>query len=273
MLAEDAMVERIARLAGTDPRVEVGIGDDAAVLAGGVVLSTDIHVEGVHFRRDRLTPAEIGARVAAANLSDLAAMGAEPLCLLLALGIPEGFEDVDALVGGVASHGVALAGGDLSRADSLVLSVTAAGSAERPVLRSGGRPGDLLVVTGPLGAQAASGYTAPIVPRLAEGAELARMATAMIDLSDGIATDLRRLAAASGCGARVALTGLPVAGGATPDQAATGGEDHELLAAVPPEATLPDWAIVVGELTGGDAVSFLDSTGQPRDLRGYDHFA
>src|SRR5690348_7174313 len=98
MLAEDAMVERIARLAGTDPRVEVGIGDDAAVLAGGVVLSTDIHVEGVHFRRDRLTPAEIGARVAAANLSDIAAMGAEPLCLLLALGIPEGFEDVDALV-------------------------------------------------------------------------------------------------------------------------------------------------------------------------------
>lgn len=267
------MVERIARRAGADPRVEVGIGDDAAVLAGGVVLSTDIHVEGVHFRRDTLTPAQIGARVAAANLSDLAAMGAEPICLLLALGIPPGFDDVDALVEGVAAHEVALAGGDLSRADSLVLSVTAVGAAERPVLRSGGRPGDRLVVTGPLGAQAVSGYTAPIVPRLAEGRELAGLATAMIDLSDGIATDLRRLAAASGCGARVDIADLPVAAGATQEQAAAGGEDHELLAAVPAGATLPGWAIVVGELTAGDTVSLLDASGRPLDLRGYDHFA
>jgi thiamine-monophosphate kinase len=273
MLAEDAMVERIARLAGTDPRVEVGIGDDAAVLAGGVVLSTDIHVEGVHFRRDRLTAVQIGARVAAANLSDIAAMGAQPLCLLLALGVPPGFDDVDALVGGVTAHGVPLAGGDLSRADSLVLSLTAVGTAVRPVLRSGGRPGDRLVVSGPLGAQAASGYTAPIVPRLVEGAELATIAHAMIDLSDGIATDLRRLAAASGCGVHVELADLPVAAGATLEQAATGGEDHELLAAVPAEAALPDWAIVVGRLTEGDAVSFLDAAGQHRPLHGYDHFA
>jgi thiamine-monophosphate kinase len=273
MLAEDAMVERIARRAGSDPRVQVGIGDDAAVLAGGLVLSTDMHVEGVHFRRDTLTPAEIGARVAAANLSDLAAMGAQPVCLLLALGIPVGFEDLDALIEGMATHEVALAGGDLTRADSLVLSVTAVGTAERPVLRSGGRPGDRLVVTGPLGGQAASGYTAPIVPRLAEGAELAGFATAMIDLSDGIATDLRRLAAASGCGAQVELAALPLAGGATQEQAATGGEDHELLAAVPAEATLPDWAIVIGELTAGEEVCFLDASGRPLDLHGYDHFA
>jgi thiamine-monophosphate kinase len=273
MLAEDVMVERIARRAGVDPRVEVGIGDDAAVLAGGLVLSTDMHVEGVHFRRDRLTAGEIGARVAAANLSDLAAMGAEPICLLLALGIPPGFDDLGPLIEGLAAHQVALAGGDLSRADSLVLSVTAVGSAERPVLRSGGRPGDLLVVTGALGGQAAAGYTAPIVPRLAEGAELAGIATAMIDLSDGIATDLRRLAAASGCGARVELAALPVAQGATQEQAATGGEDHELLAAVPAGATLPGWAIPVGELTAGDTVSFLDASGCNRDLHGYDHFA
>jgi len=267
------MVERIARLAGADPRVEVGIGDDAAVLSGGLVLSTDMHVEGVHFRRDRLGPAEIGARAAAANLSDLAAMGAEPLCLLLSLGVPPGFDDLDALVEGVAVHEVALAGGDLSRAESLVLSITAVGTAVRPVLRSGGRPGDRLIVTGPLGAQAASGYTAPIVPRLAEGAELVGLATAMIDLSDGIATDLRRLAAASGCGARVELSDLPVAGGATQEQAACGGEDHELLAAVPAGPALPEWAIVVGTLTEGDAVSFLDASGRPRDLHGYDHFA
>jgi thiamine-monophosphate kinase len=273
MLAEDAMVERIARLAGGDPRVAVGIGDDAAVLGGGIVLSTDMHVDGVHFRRDRLTPAEIGARAAASNLSDLAAMGAEPLCLLLALGVPPGFDDVEELVAGVAAHEVVLAGGDLSRSGTLVLSITAVGTADRPVLRSGGRPGDRLVVTGPLGSQAASGYTAPIVPRLAEGAELAGIASAMIDLSDGIATDLRRLAAASGCGARVELAELPVAAGATPEQAACGGEDHELLAAVPVEATLPEWAILVGVLTEGDAVVFLDASGEPRDLYGYDHFA
>ena len=267
------MVERIARLAGSDPRVEVGIGDDAAVLAGGLVLSADMHVEGVHFRRETLTAAEIGARAAAANLSDLAAMGAEPICLLLALGIPPDFGDIDALVEGIATHEVALAGGDLSRADVLVVSITAVGRAARPVLRSGGRPGDRLVVTGPLGTQAASGYTAPIVPRLAEGAELAGVATAMIDLSDGIATDLRRLAAASGCGARVELAALPVAEGATQDQAACGGEDHELLAAVPVEATLPAWAIVIGELTAGGAVEFLDAAGKSLDLHGYDHFA
>lgn len=129
------------------------------------------------------------------------------------------------------------------------------------------------MVTGPLGAQAASGYTAPIVPRLAEGAELAGVANAMIDLSDGIATDLRRLAAASGCGARVELAALPVAEGATQEQAACGGEDHELLAAVPAEATLPAWATVVGELMGGGAVEFLDGAGVSLDLHGYDHFA
>ena len=113
-----------------------------------------------------------------------------------------------------------------------MVSIAALGRAERPVLRSGGSPGDLLVVTGRLGAQAASGYTAPVTPRIAEGRSLAEVASAMIDLSDGIASDAARLAEASGCAAVVELERLPRAAGASVEQAAAGGEDFELLAAL-----------------------------------------
>jgi thiamine-monophosphate kinase len=151
--------------------------------------------------------------------------------------------------------------------------VTALGRAERPVLRSGGRPGDLLVVTGTLGGQAASGYTARVTPRLAEGRALAAVATAMLDLSDGIATDVRRLAAASGTGAVVELARLPLAAGATVAQAATGGEDYELLAAVPEGVPIPVAVTVVGRLTGTGDVALLDAGGDAQPLRGWDHFA
>src|SRR5690242_4839630 len=118
----------------------------------------------------------------------------------------------DVLVEGVhfdlarmSEHGVPIAGGDLSRAPVLIVSVTAIGRSERPVRRSGGRPGDVLVVTGELGGQAAAGYAGRITPRIEEGCTLAAVATAMIDLSDGIATDAERLARASGTGAVVEL--------------------------------------------------------------------
>jgi thiamine-monophosphate kinase len=263
MLPEDELVDLIARAAGSSREVLVGIGDDAAVLAGGLVASTDILVDGVHFDSSRMD-----AR------SDMAAMGARPLCLLAAVGLPGEFAGVGELAEGLASHGVPVAGGDLSRAPLLVVSVTALGRAERPVLRSGGRPGDLLVVSGPLGGQAAAGYTLPITPRLAEGAALARFATAMIDISDGIATDARRLADASGAGALVRLGDLPRAAGATVEQAAAGGEDYELLAAVPPGASLPGWATVIGRLREQPGLVLVDPTGAHRpDLVGYDHFA
>jgi thiamine-monophosphate kinase len=200
-------------------------------------------------------------------------MGAEPVCLLAAVGVPAGFEAVRELAAGMAEHGVAIAGGDLSRSPALVVSVTAIGRAERPVLRSGGRPGDLLVVTGPLGGQAVAGYFARVTPRLAEGRALAAVATAMLDISDGIATDVRRLAAASGTGAVVELERLPRAPGATVEQAATGGEDYELLAAVPADAAVPVAVTVVGRLTAGGGVLLLDGDGRPQALRGWDHFA
>ena len=115
MLPEDELVELIRAVAGSSRDLLMGIGDDAAVLAGGLVASTDILIEDVHFRRDRLTGHQIGHRAAAANLSDLAAMGAAPLCLLAALGLPAGFEEVPELAAGLSAHGVPLAGG-ISRA-------------------------------------------------------------------------------------------------------------------------------------------------------------
>jgi len=274
MLSEDDLVAAIAAVAGGEGAgVTVGIGDDAAVLAGGIVASTDILVDGVHFDSGRLSVRDVGHRAAAASLSDMAAMGAEPLCLLAAFGLPEGFGDVRELAAGMAEHGVRLAGGDLSRSDRLLVSVTAIGRAERPVLRSGGRPGDLLVVTGTLGGQAAGGYSARVTPRVSEGRALAAVATAMLDLSDGIATDAGRLAAASGTGAVVELERLPRAPGATLEQAAAGGEDYELLAAVPEGAEIPVPATVVGRLTGDGEVRLVDAEGRHRSLRGWDHFA
>jgi thiamine-monophosphate kinase len=274
MLSEDDLVAAIAAVAGGGGAgVTVGIGDDAAVLAGGIVASTDILVDGVHFDRRRHSDRDIGHRAAAASLSDMAAMGAEPLCLLAALGLPEELADVRELAAGMHEHGVPLAGGDLSRSEQLLVSVTAIGRAGRPVLRSGGRPGDVLVVTGVLGGQAAGGYRSRVTPRLAEGRALAAVATAMLDLSDGIATDVGRLAAASGTGAVVELERLPRAPGATVEQAAAGGEDYELLAAVPPGAEVPVPVTVVGRLTGDGQVLLLDAEGRPRSLRGWDHFA
>jgi thiamine-monophosphate kinase len=274
MLPEEALVSAIARaVGGPFGGVVVGIGDDAAVLDDGTVASTDILVEGVHFDLARLSPRDVGHRAATANLSDLAAMGARPVALLAAFALPPGFEDAAEIAAGIGEHGVPVAGGDLSRAPQLVVSVTALGRSERPVRRSGGRPGDLLVVTGQLGGQAACGYAGRVLPRIEEGCALAAVATAMIDLSDGIATDAGRLARASGTGAVVELDRLPRAPGASVEQAASGGEDYELLAALPPGVEAPVPVTVVGRLTEAPEVLLLDAAGAPQTLRGWDHFA
>jgi len=274
MLPEDVLVSAIARAVGEPSGgVVLGIGDDAAVLDDGTVVSTDILVEGVHFDLGRTTPRDVGHRAATANLSDLAAMGARPVALLAAFGLPPGFDDAAGVAAGMREHGVPVAGGDLSRAPVLIVSVTALGRSDRPVRRSGGRPGDVLVVTGPLGGQAAAGYAGRVMPRTVEGCALAAVATAMIDLSDGIATDAARLARASGTGAVIELERLPRAPGATVEQAATGGEDYELLAALPSGTEAPVPVTIVGRLTEGGDVTMVDAVGVPQQLRGWDHFA
>jgi thiamine-monophosphate kinase len=210
------------------------IEHDAAQV-DGLVVTQDALVEGVHFRFDWITWRDLGWRAAAVNLSDLAASGAEPLGLVVTLGAPgsTSVDDVLELYEGIAETGVPVVGGDTTRADSVVLSATALGRSERVPGRTGARPGDLLVVTGPLGAAGAafrSGrYLRPPL-RLEEGRRLAHVATAMLDVSDGLARDAAHIAQRSGVRCVIDLDRVPLADGATIEDLGF-GEDFELLAA------------------------------------------
>jgi thiamine-monophosphate kinase len=277
-MSELALIERIAARARRRPGTEIGIGDDAALLSlgGTAVVTQDLLVEGVHFRRETTGTRDLGHKALAVNLSDLAAMAAEPVAALVGLCLPPGDVDgdeVDELYSGLealaARHGVTVAGGDVTAGPALVLAVTAVGRVAEgvpPVLRGGGRPGDVLCVTGALGASAAGlllverpelaaavpGAVAERLraahlrpePRVAAGRSLARAgARAMLDVSDGLALDALRMAGASGVRAVLEPGSLPVAEGvaevaAAAGQdarrlAAAGGEDYELLAAIP----------------------------------------
>ncbi len=276
----------------TSPRVIRGLGDDAAVLRsrGYAVTSVDMMVDGVHFRSEQLPPETIGHRALAAALSDLAAMGAEPGEAYVALGVPPGFELTDgrALASGVQALaercGVTIAGGDVTRADALTVSFTVVGWADDPGLlvgRDGARVGDLVCVTGTLGeALPDSGserYARP-EPRLEEGRSLAAAgAHAMIDISDGLATDAGHIGRRSGVRLELKLSALPCSGSA--ELAATAGDDYELCACVPPgaratiESAASDWASLagltwVGQVVEGEpGVGFSDARGP---LSGWD---
>jgi len=224
-LGEFGLIAAITALLPRDGRTLVGVGDDAAVLAvpdGRVVATTDMLVEGRHFRRDWSSGADIGAKAAAQNLADVAAMGADPIALLVGFAAPG---DVPAgwardLVAGIAQEcsraGATVAGGDVSSAGTVVLGITALGTmaGRDPVTRAGARPGDLLAVAGVLGHSAAgfalleAGLTEPASlvaahrrprPPYRAGPEAAALgATAMIDISDGLIADLGHVAEASG---------------------------------------------------------------------------
>ncbi len=240
-----------------------GVGDDAAVLAlpadEQLVVSTDASVEGVHFRREWMSPAEIGERAASAALSDLAAMAAAPIGLLLALSVPERWEqDLIELARGVgaASAGARcpIVGGNLTRGTELSLTITVLGSAATPLGRAGAHTGDRLFVTGRLGGPGAAlrayfagrtpspadraRFVAP-VPRLDEARWLAdHGAVAAIDISDGLLADAAHLARASGLTLAIDLGALPRVDGVTVHEAAASGEEYELLVAVPEGAPL-----------------------------------
>ncbi len=247
-----------------------GVENDAA-LVGGLVVTVDALVEGVHFRFDWLGWRELGWRAAAVNLSDLAASGAAPDGLLVTLAAPgeTALADVIELYEGIAETGVPVVGGDTTAAPSVVLSVTALGRSERVPGRTGARPGDLLVVTGPLGAAGAAfreqRYVRPPL-RLEEGRRLAPVATAMLDLSDGLAVDAAHLARRSGVRTVIDLDRVPLAAGATVADLAF-GEDYELLAAVPEASGFA----AVGRVEAGEGVTFL-SGGAPVALTGWEHF-
>jgi thiamine-monophosphate kinase len=238
----------------------VGVAHDAAEI-DGLVVTQDALVEGVHFRFDLVDWHELGYRAAAVNLSDLAASGAEPIALIVSLAAPS-LDRAIALYEGIAEAGVPVRGGDTTRADGVVISVTALGRSERVPGRAGAVPGDLLVVTGPLGAAGAAFREGRLVRppiRIEEGRRLARVAHAMLDLSDGLGPDAGHIAERSGCRLVIDLDAVPLAPGARRIDLEF-GEDYELLAAT---ADPLDFT-VIGRCEAGSGVSV--------DLRGWEHF-
>jgi thiamine-monophosphate kinase len=250
----------------------VRIENDAAELSGGRVVTQDALVEGVHFRLDWISWRDLGFRAAAVNLSDLAASGADPegLVVTLAARSDTAVDDVLELYEGLGEAGVPVIGGDTAASELLVLSVTALGRSERVPGRGGARPGDALVVTGPLGASGAAfrdgRYVRPPL-RLAEGRRLAARANAMIDVSDGLATDAGHVAARSGCRVVIDLDRVPIADGATIDDLGF-GEDYELLAAVAD----PDGFAEIGRCEEGEGVELRHHGRVVGDLGGFEHF-
>jgi thiamine-monophosphate kinase len=277
-----------------------------------LVLSCDLSVEGVHYRREWLTPEEAGWRAATAALSDLAAEGAETIGVLVALGMPAASADesVDFMKGvgdAAEAAGGTVLGGDLSTAPVWTCDVTAVGRASNPVTRAGARDGDGVWVTGSLGAARAAvrSWEAGREPeagarhrfarpaaRIAAGRWLAAAgAHAMMDLSDGLAGDIGHLAAASEVGIDIALELVPVADSARREAeaaqerpahfAAAGGEDYELLVAMPDgfgDAEAAEFTaasglplVRVGRVGGAEGARLLEN-GTPVSLEGFDHF-
>ncbi len=330
-LTEDELVAAIrAVLSGAVEGVHIGIGDDAAVVdagSGWQVLTTDMLIEGVHFDRASISARDLGAKSIVVNVSDIAAMAASPRHALVSLGFPADIGEpwVMELFGGMRAacdeYALSLVGGDTNRADVVIISVTVVGEVapEHAVTRSGAHPGDLIAVTGSLGAAAggfvlsrvhpskvakalAEPWARPLLAALArpgarvgEAQTLAQAgATAMMDLSDGLAKDLSRLCTESGVGARIELAAVPVAEalregaaslGVDPlELALSGGEDYELLATIDLThlgrarqelderfgVTLTEVGVIIEE-----GFVQVDERGResPLSPRGWDHFA
>ncbi len=306
--------DRIRKIAQVLGDQGAGLGDDCGLVREGeefIAFSTDVSVEGVHFRRDWIGPEEVGWRATAAALSDLAAEGAEPIGLLCAVTMPATAAEAELLqvmagVGAAAQSVRSMVlGGDLASGPAWSVAVTVVGRTRAPVTRGGAEPGDRLWVTGSLGgARAAleawrrgavptSGARSRFAhpePRIAAGRWLARHgARAMIDLSDGLAGDTWHLAAASGVALEIDLDTIPLAHeiteeagrlGVPPERfAAEGGEDYELLVALPARFDAVDLFVRecgipltrIGSAAEGSGVVFR-LAGRALDLRGFNHF-
>lgn len=280
---EDAIVDWLRKQTGKAAaqssgrsRLRLGIGDDCAIVqprpSEDLCFTTDQLIEGVHFERS-LGPAKIGQRVLARNLSDLAAMGAEPIFCLVNVAVPRDTPSsfLKSFYGGLmklaSETGAELAGGDMAQSDTMHFDVTACGTVPRgkALRREGARPGDRIYVSGPLGKP----WTRPIVPRLALGKKLRGRATACIDISDGISRDLYRLCLSSAVAAE--LESIPMVPGAVVDRALHGGEDYELLFTLPPNVRPPGGCMAVGRIVAGKPGS-VRYDGRPLKPLGYDHF-
>jgi thiamine-monophosphate kinase len=323
---EDSVLHRIKKSmsrAGTSPGgLHLGIGDDAALFQTAknceLVLTCDWFLEGTHFLRDKHPPDAVGWKCLARAVSDIAAMGGVPRCFLLSLSLPETHARswLSKFMGGLsraaARFGCVLAGGDTTRRQDILVNLTVVGevSSGKAVLRSGAKPGDILFVSGRLGgaefglhllrkSKVRPNFQNPLLgkhlypePRLALGHFLAekRLASAMMDLSDGLSTDLPRLCAASKVGARVHAVQIPGVlprehAGTAPQNplqlALHGGDDYELLFTVPkrrlkqlPRLYQGTPLTAIGEITKGRDLLLTDATGKetPLQNRGWDPF-
>jgi thiamine-monophosphate kinase len=311
--AEKTLIERIRRVAlqSRNRAVIHGIGDDCAVLRPSrgheLLVTTDLSIENVHFRSQWHPARSVGHRCLARGLSDIAAIGGEPLACFLSLALPAQLpqrwadEFLEGLCRLAKRYGVQLAGGDVSASDQITADIVVIGQvpAGKPVLRSGARPGDLIYVTGELGSSTATLkqlfagrkiHPSPASrhffpdPRLDSGAWLRRrgLPNAMIDLSDGLSIDLTHICEESGVSAIIDSQKIPVARNSTLDLALHGGEDYELLFTASAKARIPA-AIEgvkvtrIGSITKKDyrsAIRILDDNGRARALRplGWQHF-
>ena len=319
--SEEQIIQKLRRSGSLGNRARVlhlGIGDDAALFAQRTgletVLTCDWFLEGTHFLRGKHPADSIGWKCLARAVSDVAAMGGTPRCFLLSLALPAAFTGawLDAFLTGLRRAqrrlGCVLAGGDTTKSNRVLIQVTVIGEVRtgRAVLRSGAKPGDLIYVSGRLG-EAESGFRRLLAqkrvlpsdpalrkhlypePRLRLGSWLAenRLATAMMDLSDGLSTDLGRLCAASRVGARIQATRLPLPFGPAGSQKATlsralhGGDDYELLFTVSPArrnripGTFGGVKLTqIGEITRQRKLQLVDATASMRALTsgGWDAF-
>jgi thiamine-monophosphate kinase len=312
---ERKLIEGIRRMAHQPSSTAVlrGIGDDSAILKLAqrhhLLLTTDLCIENVHFRREWHPPASVAYRCLTRGLSDIAAMGGEPLACFLSLGLPRRLPQrwVDEFLRSFEQLAhrfrVPLAGGDISAAKAIVADIVVAGQAPsgKAVLRSGARPGDRIYVTGELGgaaavleqlhlgrhvrAERANRHFYPH-PRLEAGRFLRRrrLATAMIDLSDGLSVDLAHICAESHVTATIRARAIPVARSATLEMALHGGDDYELLFTAPRKVRVPNKIAglkvsEIGNISSKEdcpaAIEILDENGRSRTLRsrGWQHFA
>ncbi|QDV36672.1 thiamine-phosphate kinase [Tautonia plasticadhaerens] len=306
-LGEFELIRRIRGMAPAHPSVALGIGDDAAVLrpppaGSSTVVTTDLLLDGRHFLLDECGPEAAGYKSLAVNLSDVAAMAARPVAAFVAVALPKrsAEEIAEGLMAGMAPlanrFSLALAGGDTNAWDGpLVVCVTVIGEASppAPVLRSGARPGDVVLVTGPLGGSILGRHLRP-EPRVAEALALLEAAElhALIDLSDGLASDLGHvLDESGGLGASLDAHSIPIhpdaerlasrSGRSPLDHALGDGEDFELCLVVPPESAAsllrsPPPGVTlhrVGEIEPGPGIRLRDRDGStaPVRVRGFDH--
>ncbi|WP_062303979.1 thiamine-phosphate kinase [Demequina subtropica] len=305
-MGEDALIAAFApRLPVSDAEI-LGPGDDAAVVAvdGDLVVSSDILVEGRHFRMDWSTPEDVGWRAAMQNLADIDAMGAVPTALQITLAAPASLEAdwvmrfADGLREACEPHGVGVVGGDLSGASEVSVCVTVLGETHgtEPITRDDALPGQVVAVSSPLGA-AAAGYVQLTEgrrideesiglflrprPRIGAGLEAAlHGATALMDISDGLLRDASRIARRSDVGIDIRAEDVPLHEGARfaaielqvdpRPWALTGGEDHHMLAVFPRESAVPAGWTVVGETT--DAFAGVRVDGEVPGTLGWDHF-